>query len=47
MEELERIVRMKEAEVGDMRMDLQKLADVLQTNTTKAIYETFVDTHYN
>lgn len=43
MEELERLLRVKDSQLLDMRADMQRLADILQTNVTRAIYETFVD----
>lgn len=47
LEELERLLRVKETLLLDMRADMQRLADILQTNVTRAIYETFVDGQTN
>ena len=42
IQELERILRLHEVEIARMKQDYQKLTDILQTNITKAIYQTFV-----
>lgn len=44
IQELERILRGCELENSKLRNDYQRLADILQTNITRTIYQTFVDT---
>jgi hypothetical protein len=44
IQELECILRGSELENSKLRNDYQRLADILQTNITRVIYQTFTDT---
>ena len=44
--ELERRLREVECEYNALKMDYQKLADLLQNNISKVVYETFMQNDY-